>query len=145
MNSRYRIFLLLFFPLFFSTCKKASKFPFDLTGIWYSTDGYCDTFIEIKSDYSGQYGSTQGTKGCGTEKNWKGKVRFTDINFFIGNTKFHWISKPQVLSGSGCMNFSLYSTGVPAACYTKLATMTLKTTFLHSREVKEFFKLIEYP
>ncbi len=150
--SAFRIFILILLSFLLSTCRKASNYPFDLTGVWYCTDDptVCKSFIEIKSDYSAQYGAVAAYVGCGDGKNWKGKARYNKSHFYIGATKFKWVSHPIDRDGTDSLHWSpnasgSLATGVPYGDFPILAEMKLKSSFWHGLDIKTFYKIVDYP
>lgn len=121
-----------------STCKKATKYPFNLCGEWIDLNGptcYLTYITILRSDHS-TYGTYSDDKGC-EYRHWTGKARFNEKHLYIGLNKFTFVQKPAA-SGN---NDSIYVKGIK---YKVLATMVLHNSALQHHDTHHYQKYIEY-
>ncbi len=68
-----------------STCKKISKYPNDLYGVWSCDHNTCSfKYLRINRNGTGEYGFGS-HKGCNQHA--AGKVRYNKTHLYIGTTK----------------------------------------------------------
>jgi len=125
----------------FSACKKISSYPFNMYGLWVTNEGYCSHYyIEIFRTNKGTYAPYSGDHGC-NGKSWSGNVRYTNTHLYIGDTKFHFLQKPETAAG----NDSIYwLAAIIPGNYRILATMKLQLGALHHNDVYTFKKISDY-
>src|SRR5690348_6963919 len=83
-----------------STCRKISKYPFNMFGAWYASESGCSEILFFQKDGSGQHGTTNMSKDCDkiTEH---GIVKFfVKGGFYVGHTHYRFIEKPHLHQGN---------------------------------------------
>ncbi|MBK9284167.1 MAG: hypothetical protein IPM51_07570 [Sphingobacteriaceae bacterium] len=137
-NYKILIPIFLLFTFVNDACKKISKHPLNLYGIWVSSEGYCGyMYLEINRNNIGTYGTDAYYIGCSYKK-WTGKVRYNSVNMFIGSTKMTFIKKPELnfsndsAAGHGCPKNRI------------LATMTIQLSKFHNDAIYNFKKIKDY-
>lgn len=138
------IIILLSFSISITTCKKISKYPIRLNGVWYAPLSPCGALITINENGFGHHESTEDRGGCGNAGE-KGKVRFTKNKFYIGITSYKIISQPTIYYGNDSVLLpGRFHTNVSINKVKILANMTLKDNFFNSGKTYTYYKIIEY-
>ncbi len=145
MKKTATIFLFFLVAFSASTCKKISKYPLRLNGVWYAPKSDCGSTIIIDANGKGEHISTNDQDGCSSPAG-KGKAKISKNHFYLGATSFKLIVKPTLYSGNDSLALpGRFQTGSSLKIKGKItATMTLKNNFLNSGITNQYFKIIEY-
>ena len=130
------------FCLLNSTCKKPSKFKsVNMYGLWVTNEGYCSHyFIEIKRNNHGTYAPYSPDKGC-NGKTFKGIVKISNRNLYIGHTKMWFLEEPTYYSKNDSIE---WMDSRPKQNYKILATMKVELSFFHGHDTYTFKKIEDY-
>ncbi len=123
-----------------STCKKITKYPVNMAGVWIS-GSRCQMSIEITKGGYGIYKSNSPDKGCGSSPV-KGKVKFTGSHLYIGLVKFKFIAKPEIVNSGDSVFSGTYYHELNRKSKL-LATMTLQNSKLYTGEIITYSKITE--
>lgn len=145
MKKTLLILLLFVVGVFSPTCKKISKYPIRMNGVWYAPNSGCGSTIMIDENGKGEHFSTEDADGC-TNPRGKGKMKISKGHLYIGTTSFKFIVKPTLYSGNDSLILpGRFQTNNPSPLKGRITVkMTLQNTFLNSGITNEYFKIIEY-
>jgi len=137
------IFILFVFCFANTTCKKVSKYPIRLNGVWYAPSSRCGMMITIDNSGNGDHSSASSDKGCdnGGEK---GKVKFTKHKLYIGNTHYKFLTEPQLNTNSDSILAPRLDNVFLFKKFKVLATMKLRDSFINGKDENIYYKYIEY-
>ena len=128
--------------------KKISKYPFDIYGIWYSENGSCGAFLDLREGLQGKFYGDDG-ENCPAFKEVKGKVKYKKDILYIDREAFTIFDEPTVAGGNDSIwvpdqnTFGTIRTGKK---YRVIATMKLqsKKTKFEFEKTYNFSKYLEY-
>lgn len=133
------IILLALVLLTATTCKKISKYPLDLYGVWTSNHSNCVyMLLEIKKNGSGSYGSSGCCHGC--EGKAEGKVRFNNAHLYVGMASLKFIKQPEIIETNDSLVLNYKGSGKTRI----LAKMTIKESYLRGNQTYTFYKVKDY-
>lgn len=140
------LIVLMLFAISGSNCKKKiSKYPFDMSGVWFSDDE-CEIVLEINNDGSGKVFSLGGF--CmGGDVSEKGKVKYKKDILYVHNKKYEIFNEPKLYAGNDSISAPDQNdlSGGKFKSYRILASMTLQQKGLLSfKETYNFFKYVDY-
>lgn len=87
------LFLMLALGLACTTCKKISKYPVNMFGLWVADNSDCSWItLDINKNGKGNYGPAD---VCGKGIHARGRVSFTKAAIYVGLAKLKFKSEPE--------------------------------------------------
>ena len=137
------LLILFILGIFSPTCKKISKYPIRMNGIWYAPHSNCGMVIEIDANGYGRRFGAKTDKGC-NNGNEHGKVKFTKHKLYIGYSNYKIIEEPGYSTDHDSIIAPVIDNIGEVKKYKVYAIMKLRDSFFNGKNEEIYYKYMEY-